>query len=375
MSKDKPKGMIKDANKLQDATNNAAWSDWHWQFNNRLSGKNDLSARLGIGKKLAEEIKRVAEVFPMAITPYYFSLISKNDPQCPVRLQCVPNFAELNFSPADMEDPLNEDKYSPLPGLIHRYPDRVLLTVTLECASYCRHCSRKRKVGDQAIKITMDGICKGIEYIRDHPQIRDVLLSGGDPLVLGDEILDKIIGEIRAISHVEVIRIGTRVPVVMPQRITMSLVNVLKKYHPLWINTHFNHPVEFTPESEQALAKLADAGIPLGNQTVLLKAINDSVATMKKLLHLLVKNRVRPYYLYHCDYSRGVSHFRTSIREGLEIQQGLIGFTSGFALPLYVMDIPGGGGKVPLGPEYIKKYTDSEIVLRNFEGVDYIIKD
>jgi len=357
----------------EKATTVNCWSDWRWQFANRITNPTDLSREIGILEKHGE-VEPITQIYPMAITPYYLSLINRDNPKCPVRLQCIPDSLELKFNQEDLEDPLNEEEFSPVPGLIHRYPDRVLLMVTLECATYCRHCSRKRKVGDNKEKITKEDIYKGIEYIRRNTQIRDVLLSGGDPLVLDDEFLEAIICQIREIAHVEIIRIGTRVPVVMPQRITKSLVGMLKKYHPLWINTHFNHPAEFTNESKKALASLADAGIPLGNQTVLLKGINDDAEIIKELIHMLVKNRVRPYYLYHCDYSRGVKHFRTSISKGIEILQKLIGFTSGFAVPTYVIDLPGGGGKIPLGPEYILKNSDAEVLLRNFEGKVYALE-
>jgi len=261
-----------------------------------------------------------------------------------------------------------------MPSIVHRYPDRVLFLVTMKCSTYCRHCTRKRKVGDRNAEITAQDIRNGIEYIRKHEEVRDVLISGGDPFTLSDQALDRILGAVRAIPHVEVIRIGTRTPVVLPQRITESLVSVLKKYHPLWINTHFNHPREITPESEKALARLADAGIPLGNQTVLLKGVNDSPEILKELFHLLVKNRVRPYYLYHCDYSRGIQHFRTPVCRGIEILEKLIGYTSGFAIPLYVVDVTGGGGKIPLLPNYCIEKSDTGMTLRNFEGNIYHVE-
>lgn len=347
------------------------WSDWHWQIRNQIRTPEDLGALTDLSENEQQEIRKAAAVFPMAITPYYASLIDWNDPSCPIRLQCIPSMKELDFGSEEMDDPLKEEAYSPLPGLVHRYPDRVLLLVTLECSMYCRHCTRKRKVGDRTKAISTQGIDRAIQYIKDHHEIRDVLLSGGDPFFMGDRFLENIIRKIREFSHVEVIRIGTRTPVVLPQRITDSLVKMLHKYHPIWINTHFNHPREFTPESTQALAKLADAGIPLGNQTVLLKGINDNTAVIKELVHLLVKNRVRPYYLYHCDYSRGIKHFRTSVAAGIEILENLIGFTSGFAIPTYVVDIPGGGGKVPIFPEYLQSITGSGVVLKNFEGKLY----
>lgn len=354
---------------------NKSWLDWRWQIRNRIRTPEELDVFLDLSENEKLEIKKAAAVFPMAITPYYASLIDWKDASCPIRMQSVPSTQELDFGFEEMDDPLNEEAFSPVPGLVHRYPDRVLMLVTLECSTYCRHCTRKRKVGDPTKAINTQGIIEGIKYIKNHCEIRDVLLSGGDPFFLEDQFLENIIREIRAIPHVEVIRIGTRTPVVLPQRITTSLVKMLKKYHPIWINTHFNHPREFTPESIQALAKLADAGIPLGNQTVLLKGINDSPAVIKELLHLLVKNRVRPYYLYHCDYSRGIKHFRTSIIKGVEILENLIGYTSGFAIPTYVVDIPDGGGKIPIFPGYLQSITDSEVLLKNYEGILYHLKE
>lgn len=350
-------------------------SDWKWQFRNRITsvGKLPRSSQSHIIDE--DTISRVTDVFPMAVTPYYASLIDWSDEHDPIRMQCIPDERELLYGRGEMEDPLREEAYSPMPAIVHRYPDRVLFLVTLECSTYCRHCTRKRKVGDKSAAITAEDIRNGIEYIRQHEEVRDVLISGGDPFTLNDETLDWILGSVRAIPHVEVIRIGTRTPVVMPQRITESLVGILKKYHPLWINTHFNHPKEITTESEKALARLADAGIPLGNQTVLLKGVNDSPEILKELFHLLVKNRVRPYYLYHCDYSRGIQHFRTSVRRGIEILEKLIGYTSGFAIPLYVIDVAGGGGKIPLLPNYCIAESENGMILRNFEGNIYHVEE
>ncbi|MCG9968352.1 lysine 2,3-aminomutase [Pelotomaculum terephthalicicum JT] len=349
--------------------NNADWSDWRWQMQQRIHSVKELVKCFDLNHDEELNIQEACEVFPMSITPYYASLINKEDPRCPIRLQCMPNLQELVNGCGDMDDPLYEDADSPVPGLTHRYPDRVLLLITNECAMYCRHCTRKRKVGDQNRRVSEVDIDRGIEYIKSRPEIRDVLLSGGDPFVLSCAHLEKIIAKVRAIPHVQVIRIGTRTPVVLPQRITNELVKMLKKYHPIWINTHFNHPREFTPESTQALAKLADAGIPLGNQTVLLKGINDCSEVMKKLSHLLVQNRVRPYYLYQCDLSRGIEHFRTPIAKGIEIMEALIGHTSGFAVPTYVVDAPGGGGKIPVLPNYQLSMTGTKTILRNYEGV------
>lgn len=345
------------------------WSDWRWQMQHRIQSVEELSGYIDFTDDEKRNIQMACDVFPMAITPYYASLINREDPVCPIRMQCIPNPQELIEGRGDMDDPLYEDSDSPVPGLTHRYPDRVLLLVTNECAMYCRHCTRKRKVGDHNTCITDKDIDRGIDYIKSHPEIRDVLLSGGDPFILSTVHLERIIRKVREIPHVQVIRIGTRTPVVMPQRITDELVKMIRKYHPVWINTHFNHPREFTPDSVRALAKLADAGIPLGNQTVLLRGVNDCRTIIKKLVHLLVKNRVRPYYLYQCDLSRGIEHFRTPVAKGIEIMEALIGHTSGFAVPTYVVDAPGGGGKIPVLPNYQLSMTNTKTVLRNYEGV------
>jgi len=354
---------------IRHTKDNADWSDWRWQMRHRIHSVEALDKYINLSSNEKLDIQKACEVFPMSITPYYASLINKEDPGCPIRLQCIPNLQELIKGCGDMDDPLHEDTDSPVPGLTHRYPDRVLLLITNECSMYCRHCTRKRKVGDKNRRVTDRDIDRGIEYIKSHPEIRDVLLSGGDPFILSCSHLEQIISKVREVPHVEVIRIGTRTPVVLPQRITNELVKMLKKYHPIWINTHFNHPREFTPESTQALAKLADAGIPLGNQTVLLKGVNDCSVVMKKLAHLLVQNRVRPYYLYQCDLSRGIEHFRTPIAKGIEIMEALIGHTSGFAVPTYVVDAPGGGGKIPVLPNYQLSMTGTKTILRNYEGV------
>lgn len=351
---------------LRDTDN---WSDWRWQMQHRLQSAEELSQYISLTDDEKRKIQAACDVFPMSITPYYASLINKEDPRCPVRMQCIPNVQELIEGHGDMDDPLHEDSDSPVPGLTHRYPDRVLLLVTNECSMYCRHCTRKRKVGDQNTCITDKNIDRGIDYIKNHPEIRDVLLSGGDPFILPTCHLERIIRKVREVPHVQVIRIGTRTPVVMPQRITDTLVKMIKKYHPVWVNTHFNHPREFTPDSVRALAKLADAGIPLGNQTVLLRGVNDCPMIIKKLMHLLVKNRVRPYYLYQCDLSRGIEHFRTPVAKGIEIMEALIGHTSGFSVPTYVVDAPGGGGKIPVLPNYQLSMTNTKTVLRNYEGV------
>lgn len=345
------------------------WNDWKWQLKNRITNVERLREILDLTDEEAEDISGAAEVFPMAITPYYASIMDPEDYNCPIRLQAVPQYRELIVHDYEMSDPLHEDKDSPVPGLTHRYPDRVLLLVTNECSMYCRHCTRKRKVGDEQELVNKANVRRGLEYIKEHPEIRDVLISGGDPFLLENSVLEEIIKSVREIPHVEVIRIGTRTPVVLPQRITPELVEMLKKYHPLWINTHFNHPWEMTPDAEKALAMLADAGIPLGNQSVLLRGINDCPEVMKKLTHRLVMNRVRPYYIYQCDLSRGIEHFRTPISRGMEIMERLIGHTSGFAVPRYIVDAPGGGGKIPVLPNYVVAFCQGKVILRNYEGV------
>jgi lysine 2,3-aminomutase len=305
----------------------------------------------------------------MAITPYYASLMDHKDPMDPVRMQSVPRIEELHDDPSDMDDPLHEDVDSPVPGLTHRYPDRVLLLITNICSMNCRHCTRRRLVGFDDVDMPESNISKAIEYIRNHPEVRDVLISGGDPLVLPDDRLESVISRLRAIPTVEIIRIGTRTPVVMPMRITDSLVSMLRKYHPIYVNTHFNHPREITKEAREACAKLADAGIQLGNQSVLLKGINDDPDTMKALVHKLLTVRVKPYYIYQCDLSMGISHFRTSVARGLEIIENLRGHTTGMAVPTFVVDAPGGGGKIPVMPNYVMVMGDHRVILRNYEGV------
>jgi len=350
----------------------AQWTDWKWQMRNSIRDLKTYESLLGIklSHEQREAFTQTAAKFPMSITPYYLSLINTADMENdPVFLQSVPSPRELHILPGDMVDPLHEDRDSPAPCVTHRYPDRVLLLVSNTCPMYCRHCTRKRKVGDQDTIPSRAAISAGIEYIRQTPRVRDVLLSGGDPFLLSDEYLDWILTELRAIPHVEIIRIGTRTPVVLPQRITPELVAMLKKHQPVWVNTHFNHPRELTQSSKNALAMLADGGLPLGNQTVLLSGINDCPRIMKALVHKLVRNRVRPYYLYQCDLSEGLSHFRTPVGKGIEILESLIGHTSGFSVPTYVIDAPGGGGKIPVMPNYLISWSTNKVVLRNYEGV------
>ena len=347
----------------------AQWNDWTWQVKNRIETFEQLSKYFTFSDEEAVGIKKALAKFRMAITPYYLSLIDPNDPYDPIRRQCIPQGAECNIAPADLNDPLHEDEDSPAPGLTHRYPDRVLFLITDMCSMYCRHCTRRRFAGQKDDESPSERIEKCLEYIEKTPQVRDVLLSGGDCLMVSDQKLEYIIKRLRAIPHVEIVRLGSRTPVVCPQRITDDLVNMLKKYHPIWLNTHFNHPNEFTPEAEAALAKLANAGIPLGNQTVLLRGINDCVHVMKKLMHELVRNRVRPYYVYQCDLSMGLEHFRTPVSKGIEIIEALRGHTSGYAVPTFVVDAPGGGGKTPVMPNYVISQSPNKVILRNFEGV------
>jgi lysine 2,3-aminomutase len=345
------------------------WNDWHWQVRNRIETLEELKKYITLTKEEEEGVRESLKTLRMAITPYYLSLINPNDPYCPVRKQSIPTINETHRSDADLEDPLHEDNDSSVPGLTHRYPDRVLFLITDQCAMYCRHCTRRRFAGQNDGAAPQDRIDKGIEYIANHPEVRDVLLSGGDALLMSDDRLEDIIKRLRAIPHVEIIRLGSRVPVVLPQRITDGLVNMLKKYHPIWLNTHFNHPHELTPESTIACAKLADAGIPLGNQSVLLRGVNDCVHVMKKLMHQLVRNRIRPYYIYICDLSLGIGHFRTPVSKGIEIIETLRGHTSGYAVPTFVVDAPGGGGKIPVMPTYLISQSPNRVALRNFEGV------
>ncbi len=349
-----------------------SWYQWKWHIRNSIRDISTFENLLDIrfSKQEREFYENTCKKFPMSITPYYLSLIDVDDfRHDPVFRQSFPSREELVINRYDMKDPLSEDKDSPVEGVTHRYPDRVLFHISNICSMYCRHCTRKRKVGDIDYIPDRKTIKKGIDYISRTPRVRDVLLSGGDPLMLSDEYLEWILKELRAIPHVEIIRIGTRMPVVLPYRITDELVDMLKKYNPLWLNTHFNHPREITASSKKALARLADAGIPLGNQSVLLSGVNDCPRIMKNLVHKLVANRVRPYYLYQCDLSEGLEHFRTPVGKGIEIIENLIGHTTGFAVPTYVIDAPGGGGKIPIMPNYLISWSTNKVVLRNFEGV------
>jgi lysine 2,3-aminomutase len=343
------------------------WDDWRWQLSHRLNTLNELGQIIQLTPE-EEEGVNAQHRFRLDITPYFASLIDPLDPSCPIRRQVIPTSQELKHFESMMADSLSEEAHSPVPGLVHRYPDRVLMLVTTQCASYCRYCTRSRVVGDPRAQFSRAHYEAQIDYIANAPEVRDVLISGGDPLVLPQRVLEDLLRRLRAIPHVEILRIGTRVPVFLPQRINDDLVRMLRSYHPLWMNIHVNHAREITPEVRGACALLADAGIPLGCQSVLLAGINDCPNVMRQLVHELVKCRVRPYYLYQCDLVPGAGHFRTPVAKGIEIIEALRGHTSGFAVPTYVIDAPGGGGKVPLMPQYLISQSDQRVVLRNFEG-------
>lgn len=345
----------------------AKWNDWRWQLSNRLNSVEEMAQVVNLTEDERIGLSAPGR-FRVDITPYFASLMDRDDPNCPVRLQIMPTAKELVPFTSEMADSLNEDAHSPVPGLVHRYPDRVLMLVTTQCASYCRYCTRSRIVGDPSAQFSRTDYDAQIEYLERTPQVRDVLLSGGDPLTIPQRVLEDLLRRLRAIPHIEIIRIGSRVPVFMPQRITPELVEMLRQFHPLWLNTHFNHAKEITPEVQVALARMADAGIPLGCQTVLLAGVNDCPNIMKDLMHKLVMNRVRPYYIYQCDLVHGAGHFRTPVATGIEIMEHLRGHTSGYAVPTYVVDAPGGGGKIPVMPNYVVTQSADRVVLRNYEG-------
>lgn len=345
-----------------------SWNDWKWQLRNSITTIEGLQKIMKLSEKEIMAITNLKGRLPLRITPYFASLIYDTKFSHPLRRNVIPAVEELIQHVNEQSDPLHEQSFSPVKGIVHRYPDRVLFTVTQVCSSYCRYCTRSHSVG-KLDKLGRNDFEKAFDYIRKHTEVRDVLISGGDPLTLSDEVLDYILSNIRSIEHVEMIRIGTRVPVVLPQRITDNLITILRKYHPLFLSLHFSHPLEITEECAKACTRLADGGFPLGSQTVLLKGINDNVPVMKELFHKLLRIRVRPYYLYQCDLIPGSGHFRTSVRKGLEIIKGLRGYTSGYAIPQFVVDAPGGGGKIPLLPDYVVEHTDEKIVLRNYKGV------
>lgn len=351
------------------------WNDWQWQVKNRIRHAADLERMIVPSDTERTALHQHQAWLPLGITPYYMSLISADDPDQPLRRTVIPSAWELIKGPGEADDPLGEDHQSPIPGLVHRYPDRVLLLTTDFCSTFCRYCTRSRVVGHGAIHPTKSRFEKALDYIRATPAIRDVLLSGGDPLMLSDDKLEWLLSHLRRIPHVEIVRIGTKVPAVLPQRITPKLTRMLRKYHPLWMSLHFTHPDECTPETTRACGLLADAGIPLGSQTVLLKGVNDDVDTMKRLMHGLMKMRVRPYYIYQCDPISGSAHFRTPVAKGVEIVRGLRGHTSGYAVPTFVVDAPGGGGKIPLMPDYTAGCEGGDLLLRNYEGGVYRYPD
>ncbi|MDD5092421.1 MAG: lysine 2,3-aminomutase [Candidatus Wallbacteria bacterium] len=345
------------------------WLDWHWQIKNRVMDLETLVRYISLTDQEKKDIKTVLKQFRMAVTPYYLSRINPDDPCDPIRRQAIPTILETHRDASDLDDPLHEDIDSPAPGLTHRYPDRVLLLTTHICSMYCRHCTRRRKVGDnEDCHFTKEQLTRAFNYIREHKEVRDIVVSGGDPFTLSDQEIEWILSELRKIDHVEIIRFGTRTPVVMPMRITPELCSMLKRYHPVYINTHFNHYNEITPEAKRACEMLADHGMPLGNQSVLLRGVNDDPAVMKKLCYELLKIRVKPYYIYQCDMSVGISHFRTPLSAGIRIIENLRGHISGLGVPHFVIDAPGGGGKVPVMPTYIISQAPGKIVLRNYEG-------
>ena len=343
------------------------WNNWRWQLSNRINTVEEFEKIFPLTEGERKALS-ASHLFRVDITPYFISLINPDDPHDPVRKQVVPTAEELKPFTAMMEDSLAEDRHSPVPGLVHRYPDRVLMMVTTQCASYCRYCTRSRIVGDPTATFSRAEFEMQLDYLKHTPQVRDVLLSGGDPLVLAPKILEEILSRLREIPHIEIIRIGSRVPVFLPMRITDELTEMLQKYHPLWMNIHVNHSNEISAELAQACDRLTRAGIPLGNQSVLLAGVNDNVHIQRQLVHDLVRIRVRPYYLYQCDLVEGAGHFRTPVAKGIEIMEGLRGHTSGFAVPVFVVDAPGGGGKIPVSPNYLISVSDHKVVLRNFEG-------
>ncbi len=351
------------------------WEDWHWQVENRIGKLEQLKEIIQLSEDEERGIRGSRGRLSMAITPYFASLMDQQRPNCPLRRQAVPSFREFYISPYDMTDPCGEDKDSPVPGIVHRYPDRVLFLVTDQCGTYCRHCTRRRLIDPKEHIITPDKLHLAYDYIKSNRKIRDVLISGGDPLMLEDKALEEIVANIRVIPHVELLRIGTRLPVTLPQRITPELVEMLKKYSPIWMSIHFNHPKEISKRTKKACDMLADNGIVLGSQTVLLKGINDRPYIMKKLMHELLKIRVKPYYIYQCDLARGIAHFRTSVSVGINIMEKLRGYTSGYAVPTYVVDGPGGGGKIPVAPNYVISQAKNLFVLRNYEGKTYTYRE
>ncbi len=343
------------------------WNDWRWQLSHRLNTVEDIEKIFPLTESERKALQS-SGLFRVDVTPYFISLINPDDPNDPIRKQIIPRSEEMQAFTAMMEDSLAEDRHSPVPGLVHRYPDRVLMLVTTQCASYCRYCTRSRIVGDPGQTFSRQEFEAQIEYLKRTPQVRDVLLSGGDPLVLAPKILEEILTRLREIPHIEIVRIGSRVPVFLPMRVTQELCDMLQKFHPLWLNIHINHPNEISLELAQACDRLTRAGIPLGNQSVLLAGVNDCVHIQRELVQKMTRIRVRPYYLYQCDLVEGAGHFRTPVAKGIEIIEGLRGHTSGYAVPQFIVDAPGGGGKIPVMPNYLLSMSDHKIILRNYEG-------
>lgn len=370
-----PGGRIELASVIEEPGNYPElWGDWQWQLKNRITSLDEMRGLINLSRREEDGIRRAEGRLKLAITPYFFSLIDVQDPRCPIRRQSIPRVDEFRVSAAEMTDPCGEDTHTPTPGLVHRYPDRALLIVTETCAMYCRYCTRKRMVGEEHAPMNEERLAAAIKYIKSKKAIRDVLISGGDPLMLKTSVLERYISELRKLEQIEIIRIGTRVPVTLPMRVDAELTGMLKKYHPLFMSIHFSHPRELTPEVKSACTMLADAGIPLGSQTVLLRSINDKPSTMKRLMQGLLKIRVRPYYIYQCDLAMGTAHFRTPVSVGMNIMEELIGHTTGYAVPTLVIDAPGGGGKIPVAPTYVLSQAKGRIRLRNYENkiFDYI---
>lgn len=356
---------------LWEAVSDEDWESWTWQLQNRLTRPAQLEEYLELTSKEKEGCLHANEKLALAITPYFFNLIDRDDPNCPIRRQVIPQAGELRVGPEERLDPVGEDKHSPVPGIIHRYPDRVLFLVTDRCASYCRYCTRSRMVSNAQDYNFHPALDEGLAYVEGNPAVRDVLLSGGDPLLLSDRKMDYLLGRLSKIPHVEFIRIGSRIPVFLPQRITPELASIFRRHGPIWMSIHVNHPRECTQELKAACERLALAGVPLGNQSVLLRKVNDDVEVMKSLVHRLLQMRVRPYYLYQCDLITGSAHLRADPSRGIEIIRGLRGHTTGYSVPQFIIDAPGGGGKIPLNPDYVEAITEREIILRNFQGKTY----
>lgn len=348
------------------------WQDWTWQLKNRITTLDQLERYMVLTPEERRGVAFAGKKLALAITPYFFNLIDRGDPECPIRKQVIPRESEMYVADEEMLDSLGEDEHSPVPGLVHRYPDRVLFLVTDRCAAYCRYCTRSRLVSNAQDYNFHPEYEQGLRYIESHPEVRDVLLSGGDPLLLSDKKLEHLLSRLRAIKHVEFIRIGSRIPVFLPQRITPALCDILKKYGPIWMSIHVNHPKEATAELKDACERLSFAGVPIGNQSVLLAGVNDDPEVMKALVHRLLRMRVRPYYLYQMDLITGGSHFKVDVRKGLEIIKSLRGHTTGYAVPQYVIDAPGGGGKVPINPDFVEAFEKDRVVFRNYEGHRFV---